>query len=407
MQLSTALKHLLEQKSEVARRVGPFHLVRPLGRGGQAPVWLAREVYGGTELRLAAVKLFSFAPTEGTGGGWSRTDKTGSLRHRANVVEEAKALCRVEHPSIVRFYSMASDESGAVLAVAMEYLAGTSLDTRIGERGALDLGETLALGASIASALSTVHRAGLVHRDVKPANIVDSSGTYKLIDFGIAWEETNEPRIVPVLVDDLPLEISSDEKSNIPGAVTFHEEVSRHTTGGSPRSGPRLHTGTPGYVDPACMRFGEPTTFASDIYALGVVLFECVTGRHPAAIAAGDGEGLRYQVLTGQERAPHLSTLIGDIPGSFAKLVATMLDPDPRARPRSADWIAVELERIHGEVRGAERDLPPESVGPFRGLGRFEQEDRDLYFGRSSEIAAGLELLRANGLVSLVGLSGS
>jgi serine/threonine protein kinase len=400
MQLSTALKHLLG-KTDVARRIGPFQLVRALGRGGQAPVWLAREVYGDTELRLAAVKLFSLGAAEQGEGSWSRAT---SQLHKARVIEEAKALCRVEHPNIVRFYSMASDETSSVLGVAMEYLPGASLEARIAERGCLSLDDTLALGASIASALSTVHAAGLVHRDIKPANIVDSAGTFKLIDFGIAWEEPEEPRIVPVLVDDLPLEVSSEERSHIPGAVTFRAE---HDSKSGPRSGPRLHTGTPGYVDPACLRFDEPTTFASDLYALGVVLYECSSGRHPAAVAAKTGEGLQHQVLIGAEPAPSLGTLLPNMPKSFSALVDQMLSAKPSARPRSADWVAVQLERIRAESAGRARKLPPESVGPFRGLGRFEEGDRDLYFGRSSEVAAALELMRANGLVSLVGPSGS
>jgi serine/threonine protein kinase len=399
MQSSTTLKQLLNAPPD-QRRLGPFQLVKPLGRGGQAPVWLAREVYGDTELRLAAMKLFAL--------GSDGTDTTPPLSrrgYRARVLEEARALCRVEHPNITRFYSIASNDSGNVVGVAMEYLTGFSLEAKLIETGTLPLEEVLVAGAGVASALSTVHRAGLIHRDVKPANIVDAGGTYKLIDFGIAWEDQAEAPAMPVLVDDLPLEISAEEKSQISGARTMRNILA--LTGSATHTASLLHSGTIGYVDPVCVRRAQKASPASDLYALGIVLYECATGHHPAALAAAEGEGLKQAVLNGTERAKPLGTVAPKLPKSFCDLVDRMLDPEPSARPRSADWVAVELERIRGELAGKKRVLPPEEVGPFRGMGRFESSDRSVYFGRSSEIAAAIELLRSNGLVSLIGNSGS
>src|SRR5690242_6759764 len=161
--LSPAIQRLVE-RPEAERRLGPFRLVEQLGHGGFAPVWLAREVYGSTDLRTAAVKLFALEP-----GG------------RRQIVEEARSLCRVEHPNVVRFYALPIDEALGVMGLAMEHVAGASLADR-----RLSPAEALAAGIAVASALAAVHRAGLVHRDVKPANVVEAGGTYKLIDFGIA-----------------------------------------------------------------------------------------------------------------------------------------------------------------------------------------------------------------------------
>src|SRR5262245_38699089 len=97
--LPRPLKLLLDLPPAL-RRLGPFLLVAPLGRGGFAPVWLAREVYGGTELRTAAVKLFSLDTPDG------QSSSRGAALYRARVIDEARALCRVEHPNIVRFYAM-------------------------------------------------------------------------------------------------------------------------------------------------------------------------------------------------------------------------------------------------------------------------------------------------------------
>ncbi|HEX6766974.1 MAG TPA: protein kinase, partial [Polyangiaceae bacterium] len=108
MAASPMLQAFLARSPE-ERRLGAFHLHSQLGRGGFAPVWLASEVYDDIELRSVAVKLFSLAASEG--GGPIR-------RYREHVVREARALCRVEHPNIVRFYSLViEDELGLVALV--------------------------------------------------------------------------------------------------------------------------------------------------------------------------------------------------------------------------------------------------------------------------------------------------
>src|SRR6185503_17212161 len=99
MALAPSLRSLLE-RPDAARRLGPFVLVHQLGRGGFAPVWLARELYGDIEIRRAAIKLFAF----------DRDDPAASVEARERVMEEARLLCRVEHPNIVRFYSILEDD---------------------------------------------------------------------------------------------------------------------------------------------------------------------------------------------------------------------------------------------------------------------------------------------------------
>ena len=115
---------------EPARRVGPFVLVRQLGRGGFAPVWLAKEVYGSETLRAAAVKMFAL------GGDASR-----------RIVEEARALCRVEHRNVVRFYSLAVDEEAGVMGLGMEYVAGRSLSARLDAAGRLRVEQVVEPGS--------------------------------------------------------------------------------------------------------------------------------------------------------------------------------------------------------------------------------------------------------------------
>jgi serine/threonine protein kinase len=400
------------------RRIGPFVLVRPLGKGGFAPVWLAEETYGETKLRTAAIKLFHYDRAAISGARSSLGTPLGATVSRDNILEEARALCRVEHPNIVRFYALPTDEARGVVGLAMEYVAGTSLDERLAVTAPLSAGaagaagasgasaraqlptrEVLAIGIAVASALAAVHQSGLVHRDVKPANVIDAGGVYKLIDFGIASaEQARRPHVsqapAPLVLGDIPIEGASE---------------SALAELGHAASGPVFASGTLGYIAPECMPpRAEPATAASDLYGLGALLFECVCGLLPAAAGGRREPGvLSGPVLIGEEAAPSLRTVAPEAPEPLVALVDRLLAPDPRARPRSAEQVARELERVRQLIKGRARALPSEELGPFRGLGRFEESDRDVYFGRSAEVAAAIELLRGRGVVALIGPSGS
>ena len=112
--LAPAIKRFLDRPA-AERRLGPFVLVEQLGHGGFAPVWLAKEVYGATELRAAAVKLFTLQRSPRSRGNGPNTGKA-----RDRIVAEARALCQVEHPNVVRFYSLPIDEARGVMGLAME-----------------------------------------------------------------------------------------------------------------------------------------------------------------------------------------------------------------------------------------------------------------------------------------------
>src|SRR5262245_61176929 len=253
--LAPPIRSLLD-RPDGERRLGPFLLVEQLGRGGFAPVWLAKEVYGQTELRTAAVKLFSLDTGGNTTDPSTSTEASAAPRTpasaavRARIVEEARALCQVEHPNVVRFYSLPIDEARGVMGLAMEYVAGVALDKRIAAKGQLSIADTLAVGVAVASALSAVHRAGLVHRDVKPGNVIDAAGIYNLIDFGIAAADAipHKPSPKPKIVylDDLPLEVVGTKMSSLEGAATVEGSGSdSHSLG--------VQCGTVGYIDPACV----------------------------------------------------------------------------------------------------------------------------------------------------------
>ena len=384
--LPVAIAELLAEP-EGSRRLGQFALVKQLGRGGFAPVWSAREEYAGKELRTVAVKLFSLAP-----------DDTGYASSVEQLLEEARTLCRVEHPNVVRFHSVVIDSSRKVAACVMEHLAGTSLDRQLDER-TLSLAEVVEVGLAVASALSAVHRAGLVHRDVKPGNIIETPSGYKLIDFGVAFggREAQRPSGAPGI-----------EVSDVlapPSRHTRLSTLSARSTSSEPRTlEVEIAVGTMGYIDPECIAYSRPATPASDLYALGATLFELLTGHVPAG---WDGKVLRGEVMDGRKLSPPLAELLPEIDPNFSELVRQLLAASRGKRPSSAEWVVTRLEQLRHSLAGRHRELPSEAIGPFRGLSRFEASDRGVYFGRSLEIAQALQVLRVRGLVALLGPSGS
>ena len=400
-------------------RLGPFRIVAELGEGGFAPVFLAVEEYGGTELRNVALKLFALdelAAPSGTAGSAALT--------RERIIDEARALCRVEHPNVVRFFQLVEDETGSVLGLAMEHVRGRSLGDRLDQDKVLAVDAVLELGAAIASALAAVHTAGLVHRDVKPGNVIDTGGVYKLIDFGIATR-VRARREPPTSVATSIVPASSRSPTRDPSAVIVSPagagdsatSIADPDTAASERTiraseehgdGTDAVAGTMGYIDPVCFAKGEPATASSDLYALGAMLYECLTGRLPAA-AEDDDEAavtrLRMHVAMGLLAPPAVHELAKAVPEAVARLVDSLVAPRREDRPQRAEWVACELERLRRLARGSSRALPAE--GPFRGLEAFDERHRDVFFGRATDVASALELLRSRGLVALVGPSGS
>src|SRR5262249_11946793 len=154
-----------------------------------------------------------------------------------------------------------------------------------------------------------VHEAGLVHRDIWPANVIEdralrgSPAAYKLIDFGIA------------------------APAPVPKPPTAKPSI--------PPPGPDANAGKRGYVAPVCWRGGSPPPAASDLYALGALLFVCLAGKIPAS-----AEGtLDEDVLSGDKPARRLSDIRLDVPPALSDLVADLLDPEPRRRPSSAELV--------------------------------------------------------------------
>lgn len=434
----------------VPSRIGPFRIITQLGEGGFAPVYLAAEEYGGVELRIVALKVFL------TGQPGQQTPSSTATIGASlfdQVLSEARALSRVEHPNIVRFYQILEDRQRGLVGLAMEHVRGEPLSNRLDAINILSVPDALAIGATLASALAAVHAAGLVHRDVKPGNVIETNGTVKLIDFGIATRRRADPtkgtaaaiprgsgNTAPISSSFVPASLPAsaavihpadqeDRTLALAPRVVTTKMLSqaqiqgagftsrREPVPGSQALPPYLPAtvtiendtgemiaGTMGYIDPACLGKGEAPDASSDLYALGAMLFECLAGRVPAGLDEKSSM-LHSGIVLGIDRPPPLRSLAPHVPEGVAALVDSLIDPDRSKRPRHAEAVSAELARLRRGVLGKRRRLPEE--GPFRGLDAFDERHRDVFFGRSAEITLALDALRSRGLVALVGPSGS
>ncbi|GHF51378.1 serine/threonine-protein kinase [Streptomyces griseosporeus] len=271
---------------------GRYRLVQPLGEGGMGQVWEAED-----EMlrRRVAVKVISRLAGDGSRGSEAR----------ARFLREARITAHLQHPNIVTVHDLGETGAGNERApfLVMELVRGESLEAVLC-RGAVTLPDAARWGAQICDALADAHHAGIMHRDIKPSNILlTPSGTVKVVDFGIAR------------------------------AVDPYATPDRLTPTG-------FIAGTPPYMAPEQARgLPEPR---SDLYALGCLLFELITGRLP--FQAPDTVGYLTAHLTQEPPVP--SSVSSNIPPVWDDLVLTLLQKDPGKRYPSAADLARALRKL-------------------------------------------------------------
>jgi serine/threonine-protein kinase len=271
--------------SAVARVAERYELVRPLGHGAMATVDLAHDV----ELeRPVALKRLA-----------ENLARDEDVRRR--FLREARLAARLAHPNVVRVFDVGEDDGRPF--IAMEYVEGETLAELVARRGRLPAPEVATLGVQTCAALAAAHGAGLVHRDVKPQNLIlGRDGTLKLGDFGIA----------------------------------VGHEGTRLTLDGTV-------LGTAGYLAPEQAR-GEQVTAAADIYAVGAVLYELLTGepsRTAGSLAELGRDGFR---------PPDLASRTPAAPPELVAAVTGCLAVDPEDRPPSAAALARLLAPVASEA---------------------------------------------------------
>jgi len=306
----------------VRARIGPYELIREVGRGGMGTVYLARD----TKLaRRVAIKFL------------------GDARDLA----EARATARCSHENIVVIHEV--DELEGQAYMVLEYLEGQTLR-------ALDLpvppSRAIELIVPVVRALVAAHAAGIVHRDLKPENIlVTDRGVVKVLDFGIAKQR-----------DD---------------------------------ADPDELVGTPPYMAPEQWGADE-VDHQADLWAVGIVLFELVTGHHPLAPAT------REQLLEAMTRLDEPMPAAASEP-ALDRVIARCLAKRKRDRFRDAGELLAALEPLLPRRRASD----DRELAPYPGLTAFGEQDADLFHGRSGEVARLVALLRDRPLAALVGPSGA
>jgi serine/threonine-protein kinase len=257
-----------------------FELQDPVGRGGMGEVWRARDERLG---RTVAIKLLADCAAE---------DPLAVTRFE----REARIAARLHHPHVVGVYDFGVD--GGRCFLVMEYVDGGTLADELRRSGPLPLDRFAALAGQTADGLAAAHRQGIVHRDVKPSNVlVDGEGLVKIADFGIA-------------------------------RLYSTQTAAETTTAGQVR-------GTSMYVAPETA-LGRPTTSAADVYALGCSLYEMLTGRPP--FQAETPLAVLWQHV--ERPLVPLAGLRPEAPADLRAYVEEMLAKDPAQRPDAADVAA-------------------------------------------------------------------
>jgi len=286
-------------------QVGRYEILEIIGTGAHGRVARAHDPMIG---RLVAIKLF---PKELASG-----------EARQRFIQEARVVGQLSHPSIITLHDMGIDEATQTPYLVMEFLEGQPLD-RLLDRGSVPFPRACAWAAEVACALGVAHRKGVIHGDVKPANmLITDDGRLKLMDFGMARLASHDSKATPLV-------------------------------------------GTPAYWCPEQI-LGKPQDARSDLFSLGVVLYEMVTGKRP--FDADSLQAICSRVLSSTPLPP--SHANPSVPSNFDGIVARCLAKDPAARYAPAEARAEELYPL------ARRKETPVPVAPSNGHGLRDRAAR-------------------------------
>ena len=284
-------------------KVGPYVILRRLGQGGMGEVFLGRDPRLD---RLVALKCLFGSPF-------------GADAVRARIIHEARAAARVSHAHVAAVHDVLEHDGRAF--IVMEYVEGENLAVLL-KRESLAPDKVVTIGRQIAGALAAAHARGIVHRDLKPANVqVTPDGAIKILDFGIATA------------------LAAVGSTTVTGgdATATATEI----------RGPL--PGTPAYMSPEQL-LGRTVDERSDIFSLGVILFEMATRRRPFS-----STNPLEMLLAAVRKLPRADSLDARVPGALADVIARALEADPSDRYQSAGEIGAALEAVS---RGIETTSP-------------------------------------------------
>jgi len=286
----------------IGQTVSHYRVLRALGAGGMGEVYLAEDTKLG---RQVALKVLAH-------------DSAHDPDRRARFEREARAVAALNHPGIVTIHSV--EEHQGVLFLTMELVDGRTLSECI-PQGGMTLDQLLKIGIPLTDAIGTAHHRGITHRDLKPANVmIGHDGRVKVLDFGLAKQQSQD---------------------------SFQGETALVATAHATAEGKIL--GTVAYMAPEQAE-GKPVDPRSDIFSLGVVLFEMATGQRPFK---GDSNvSLLSAVL--RDTPPLVTDLRSDLPRDLGRIVKRCLAKDPEERYQSAKDLRNDLKALKEDSDSAE-----------------------------------------------------
>ncbi|MBM7112019.1 protein kinase domain-containing protein [Archangium primigenium] len=366
---------------EPPREFEEYRLLRPLGQGAMGQVFLAQD----TLLeRLVAVKFI--APGQ-----------VSQEAARARFFQEARAIARLQHPNVVAIHRVGEARRWPYLV--SEFVRGQSLEAL---PRPVEGPHVLRIAVGLARGLAAAHRRGILHRDLKPANaMLSEEGEVKLLDFGLAEFAERAPPAPAVPLAAPPAAPPRETRPLAPARETRPlAPPPSAPVPGTPVPGPGADVpaaGTPLYLAPELWR-GEPASRASDIYALGVLLYELCAGQAPHEHVPL--EGLARAVC--EDAPPPLAHVAPALPPGLAAVVERCLAREPTARFDSGDALREALEALAAPPRPG----PPPPGNPYRGLLAFDADHRGVFFGREAQVREVVDRLRADPFVLVAGDSG-
>ncbi|MGK3987685.1 protein kinase [Sorangium sp. So ce136] len=354
---------------DIGATIKHYEIIRRLGQGGMGVVFLARDTKLG---RLVAIKLLREQSGQGIG----------------RFLAEARATARCRHENIVVIHEV--DEIHGHPYLVLEYVKGRTLREWMAQRehpsapgspvahtppGPLSSSLAVELMIPVVRALICAHEIGIVHRDLKPENILlDDTGAIKVLDFGIAKQIEGE-------------------------RISMFTGVRMVLAGGARPNGQSTVLGTPRYMSPEQLRGGDIDA-RSDLWAVGIILHELVTGAHPldpfSAARLVEIVNLDLPMPLASQRRPDV--------GALGALIDRCLKKRQAERVASARELLAELEAL---LPGRTALALDEDESPFAGLAAFQEADAPRFFGREREVAALVTRLRNQQLVAVAGPSGA
>ncbi|MGK2859861.1 MAG: protein kinase domain-containing protein [Thermoanaerobaculia bacterium] len=293
---------------EGGRRIGPYEITSLLGAGGMGEVYRARD----TRLdRTVAIKVLP-----------SGLNANAELRERFE--REARAISAISHPHICALYDVGNADG--IEYLVMEYLEGETLAERL-SKGPLPTSQIVRIGSQIAEALQKAHRAGITHRDLKPGNIMITSAGAKLLDFGLAKFVDPAPRV-----------------------FSDHSAPPTHV---NPLTAEGKIVGTFQYMAPEQLE-GKSVDHRTDIFSLGVILYEMATGQRPFR---GDSPASLIAAILSADPAP-IRTVQSATPPALERIIHTALEKNPDERWQTAQDIARQLRWISESSLTSEHAAP-------------------------------------------------